>query len=146
VGSNFPINEKLTTEETTFAENDPTNSANARHKRWLQVMADNKGKIDVELAQQFLADHKDSVTGKVEANERTLCGHVEASPRGMGDWQKPYGTAGAAQNKAADAAMISKMSFTAAAGHACGTDFHAASHLQELRDMKAYPWTRVRAE
>lgn len=156
VGSNFPINEKLTTEETTFTQNDPTNSANARHKRWLQVMADNKGKIDVQLAQQFLADHKDSVTGKVEANERTLCGHVEASPRGMGDWQKPYGTAGAAQNKAADTAMIFKMSFTAAAGHACGTDFHAASHLQEhpelawekpeLRDMKAYPWTTVRAE
>lgn len=156
VGSNFPINNKLTTEETTFAADDPTISANARHKRWEQVMAENKGKIDVQMAEQFLADHKDSVTGKTEASERTLCGHVESSPRGMGDWQRPYGTAGAVQNKATDSAMALKMSFTAAAGHACGTDFKADAHLQqhpemawekpELRDMKAYPWTTVRAE
>jgi Phospholipase B len=156
VGSNFPINEKLIVEETTFATNDPGISANARHKRWEQLMADNKGKIDVQLAQQFLSDHLDSVTGKIEPSERTLCGHVESSPRGMGDWQKPHGTAGAAQNKVTDSAMAAKMSFTAAAGHACGTDFKAAAHLQqypemawekpELRDMKAYPWTTVRAE
>jgi hypothetical protein len=155
VGSNFPIDEKLTVEETTFAK-DPAISANARHKRWEQIMADHKGKIDLKLAQQFLADHVDSVTGKTEPSERTLCGHVESSARGMGDWQKPYGTAGAAQNKATDSVMAAKMSFTAAAGHACGADFKAAAHLQEhpelawekpeLRDMKAYPWTTVRAE
>ncbi len=156
VGSNFPIDAKLTAEETTFASNDPSISANARHKRWEQLMAENKGRIDVQLAEQFLADHKDSVTGKTEASERTLCGHVEASARGMGEWQKPYGTAGAAQNKVTDSAMAAKMTFTAAAGHACGTNFDAAAHLQqhpemawekpELRDMKAYPWTTVRAE
>jgi hypothetical protein len=156
VGSNFPIDQKLIAEETDYPANDPTVSANARHKRWEQLMADNKGKIDVQLAQQFLADHLDSVTGKVEPSERTLCGHVESSPRGMGTWQKPHGTAGAAQNKVTDATMAAKMSFTAAAGHACGADFKAATHLQqypemaweksELRDMKAYPWTTVRAE
>jgi len=45
------------------------------------------------------------------------------------------------------------MEFMAAAGHACGTDFIAATHLQqhpelawekpELRDMKAQPWTKI---
>ena len=55
------------------------------------------------------------------------------------------------QNKAADAGMIEKMSFTAAAGHACGKHFKAADHLSEhpemawqkslQRDMDAYPWT-----
>jgi hypothetical protein len=74
----------------------------------------------------------------------------------MGAWQGAYGTAGAVQNKATDAAMAEKMSFTAAAGHACGMDFIAAKHLQEhpdlswekpeLRDMKAYPWTVIKAE
>jgi len=34
-------------------------------------------------------------------------------------------TAGAVQNKAADAAMIKTMTFTAAAGHACGKNFKA---------------------
>src|ERR1700694_1033776 len=156
VGSNFPINEKLMTEETTYAAKDMSVSGNARHRRWEQLMKENKGKIDVKMAQGFLADHLDSFTGKTKPSERTLCGHVEASPRGMGSWQAAYGTAGAAQNKATDAAMAQKMMFTAAAGHACGSDFIAAKHLQEhpalswerpeLRDMKAYPWTTIKAE
>jgi len=74
----------------------------------------------------------------------------------MGAWQPAYGTAGAVQNKATDARMAAKLSFTAAAGHACGRDFVAAQHLAahpdlawqkpELRDMKAYPWTEIAAE
>lgn len=155
VGSNFPINPKLAAEETTFPLNDPTVSGNARHRRWEQLMAENKGKIDVAMAERFLADHVDSYTGKTEASERTLCGHVDLSPRGMGSWQTSYGAAGAVQNKATDAAMAAKMEFVAAAGHACGMDFIAAKHLQEhpefawekpeLRDMKAYPWTTITA-
>ena len=155
-GSNFPINPKLASEETNFNLKDPSISANARHKRWTQLLEENKGKIDAAMAQQFLADHLDSFTGKIEASERTLCGHVEDSPRGMGAWQPPFGTAGAVQNKVTDAAMAAKMSFTAAAGHACGKDFLAAKHLaahpefswqkSELRDMKAFPWTTVAAQ
>ena len=155
-GSNFPINPKLAAEETNFNLKDPSISANARHKRWTQLLEQNKGKIDVVMAQEFLADHVDSFTGKTEASERTLCGHVEDSARGMGAWQPPYGTAGAVQNKATDAAMAAKLSFTAAAGHACGKDFLAAEHLAahpelacqkpELRDMKAFPWTTISAQ
>jgi len=157
VGSNFPINPKLAAEETDFAMTDKGNSANARHRRWEQLMADNKGKIDVPMAEKFLADHVDSVTGKTEPSERTLCGHFELSSRGSGagSWQPAYGTAGAVQNKATDASMASKMEFVAAAGHACGMDFLAAKHLREhpelawekpeLRDMKAYPWTTIAA-
>jgi hypothetical protein len=156
VGSNFPISPKLTAEETDFPINDPGVSANARRRRWEQLMGENKGKIDVKLAEQFLADHVDSFSGKTEPSERTLCGHVELSPRGMGSWQTPFGTAGAVQNKATDTQMAAKMEFTAAAGHACGMDFLASKHLQqhpeqswekpELRDMKAYPWTMISAQ
>jgi len=153
VGSNFPINPKLTQEETDFAVSDTSNSPNARRRRWEQLMTENKGKIDLQLAEQFLGDHVDSFTGKTEPSERTLCGHVELSSRGLGNWQAPYGTAGAVQNKATDTAMAQKMEFTAAAGHACGMDFLAGKHLQQhpelawekpaLRDMKAYPWTTI---
>jgi hypothetical protein len=135
VGSNFPINEKLTAEETTFLAKDMSVSANARRKRWEQLMKENKGKIDVKMAEAFLADHVDTFTGKTEPSERTLCGHVEFSARGMGNWQPAYGTAGAAQNKATDAALAAQMSFMAAAGHACGSDFLAAKHLQEHPDL-----------
>jgi Phospholipase B len=155
VGSNFPINPKLTVEETNFPVEDMSVSANARHRRWEQLMTENKGKIDVQMAEQFLGDHVDSFTGKTEPSERTLCGHVELSSRGMGSWQTSYGTAGAVQNKATDSALAAKMEFVAAAGHACGMDFIAAKHLlqhpelgwekSELRDMKAYPWTTIAA-
>src|SRR5450432_3854955 len=107
VGSNFPISPKLTSEETTFAPKDMKNSANAQVKRWEPLITENKGKIDVALAEQFLADHVDSVTGKTQPSERTLCGHYELSSRASaaGAWQPAYGTAGAAQNKVTDASM-----------------------------------------
>ena len=151
VGSNFPINEKLIREETDFDAKDMSQSATARHVRWEQLMAENKGKIDVSAAEHFLADHYDTFTKKEDADERTLDGHIDLSPRGSQPWQSAYGMAGAVQNKATDAALTADMTFVAAAGHACGMDFKAAEHVKahpefawqkELqRDMKAYPWT-----
>jgi hypothetical protein len=151
VGSNFPINESLIKEETDFNPQDLGQSSVARHARWEQLMAENKGKIDVAAAQRFLGDHYDVIEKKEDPDERTLDGHIDLSPRGDSDWVGPYGANGAVQNKAADANMIAKMSFTAAAGHACGNDFKAADHLTShpeydwqkslQRDMDAHPWT-----
>jgi hypothetical protein len=151
VGSNFPVNPKLASEETDFNMQDMGVSANARHVRWQELMAENKGKIDVALAQQFLADHYDTFEKKTDPDERTLDGHIDLSPRGDQPWQPPYATAGAVQNKATDAAMAAKMEFTAAAGHAGGTNFSAAKHVSDhpefswqkslLRDMDSQPWT-----
>src|SRR5208282_3687273 len=70
VGSNFPENEKLAADETEFDVKDMGQSANARRVRWEQLMAENKGKIDVAAGQRFLADHYDTYTKKEEADER----------------------------------------------------------------------------
>ncbi|MGO9573383.1 MAG: C45 family autoproteolytic acyltransferase/hydolase, partial [Terriglobales bacterium] len=151
VGSNFPINEKLIREETDFNPHDMSESANARHVRWEQLMAENKGKIDLAAAQRFLADHYDTYENKEDADERTLDGHIDLSPRGDEPWQPPFGMAGAVQNKVADASLAAEMSFSAAAGHACGMDFKAAEHVRAhpefawqkdlQRDMNAHAWT-----
>jgi hypothetical protein len=151
VGSNFPINPKLVMEETNFNVHDMSNSSNGRHVRWEQLMAQYKGRIDVAAAERFLADHYDTFEKKEDADERTLCGHVDLSPRGSSPWQPPYGAAGAVQNKVADATMAEHMSLAAAAGHACGINFKAADYLgkypafawegSSLRDMDSYPWT-----
>jgi hypothetical protein len=156
VGSNFPADPKLAKEETTFDVTDKSNSDNARHARWLQLMEQNKGKIDVAAGQKFLADHYDSYVGKVEASERTLCGHVDLSPRGMPTWQAPYAPVGSVQNKVTDAAGMEKMQLTAALGHSCGLHFKAAEHLAKhpeydwykplLNDMPARGWTRFAAK
>ena len=151
VGANFPINPKLVKEETEFDLEDASASPNARRARWQQLMAEHKGKIDVALAQRFMADHYDTFEKKTVPSERTLDGHIDLSPRGSPPWQPPFGIAGAVQNKAADGAMAERMSMTAALGHACGIDFKAAAHLKGhpefswqktiLRDMPSRPWT-----
>lgn len=156
VGSNFPAAEKLIREETDFPAKDASVTANARHIRWEQLMSENKGKIDLAAAHRFLADHYDTYAKKTDPNERTLCGHIDLSPRGSKPWEPEFGIAGAVQNKAADAAMISQMSLTAAMGHSCGIDFKAAEHLKKhpefawqkdlLKDLPSRPWTTFKAE
>jgi Phospholipase B len=152
VGSNFPVSPKLAREETNFPVGDMSESSNARHARWKQLMAEHKGKIDAGLAEKFLADHYDTYEKKHDANERTLCGHIDLSPRGSEPWQPPYGIAGAVQNKVSDAAMCEQMTLSASAGHCCGMDFKAAEHLRAhpefdwekplLHDMDGYPWAQ----
>jgi hypothetical protein len=158
VSSNFARDPKLIQEETSgFDSNDPSTSPIARHIRWEELMKQSKGKIDVEMAEQFLSDHVDSferapATEKPHGNERSLCGHVDSSPRGIKEWDwAAYDPAGAVQGKATDSAMAAKMSFVARAGHPCGEDFIADRFLEKhpeyswqkplLHDMKAGPWT-----
>jgi hypothetical protein len=151
VGANFPVSEKLLREETTFRADDRGVSANARKLRWEQLMAEYKGRIDIAAGERFLSDHYDSYDNKNEPDERTLCGHIDLSPRGAKPWQPEYGPAGAVQAKITDAALAAQMSFLASMGHSCGIDFKAAGHLRLhpqfkwqkplLRDLKSHPWT-----
>ncbi len=127
------------------------------HKLWRdELLKENKGKIDVALAEKMLGDHSDTTQHKEEANERTLCGHVDASPRGVQEWNwQPYYPGGAVQGKVTDATMAKEMRMMARMGHPCGGDFLAKPFLaahpeyawQEpyLRDMKAGPWTEFRS-
>ncbi|HEY2931250.1 MAG TPA: C45 family peptidase [Acidobacteriota bacterium] len=155
VGSNFPVSEKLAREETGFDLKDGSLSANARRIRWEQLMKENRGKIDVAAGQRFLSDHFDTFAKRKEPTERTLCGHIDLSPRGSGSWQPPYGPAGAAQNKVTSSVLAERMSLVAVAGHACGIHFKAKDHLQAhpefawqkefLRDMNSQRWTTFTA-
>lgn len=154
-GSNFPVSEKLAREETQFNLNDKGHSANARGIRWEQLMAEHKGKIDAAAARRFLSDHYDTYAQKEEASERTLCGHIDLSPRGLKPWADEFAAVGAVQAKAATAAMAKQMSLDAAQGHSCGIHFNAAKHLAKhkryawqkpyLRDLPSRPWTLFQA-
>src|SRR5580700_4930812 len=94
VSSNFARDPKLIREETSgFDPQDMSSSMNARHARADELVQHAKGTIDVEMAEGFLADHFDSFektsshADKVQPNERSLCGHVDASPRGVKEWE-----------------------------------------------------------
>ena len=156
VGSNFPRDPKLMREETAFNPADSKNSANARRARWEQIMQASKGQLDVSSAQKFLGDHNDVILGKANPDERTLCGHTDASSRGIPQWEwSAYYPGGAVQGKAMDSRMAESLSFFAHTGHPCGEGFLAEPFLKAhpsfewqrpiLHDMKSGPWTQFRA-
>jgi hypothetical protein len=156
-GSNWARDPKVITLDTPqFEPNNMESSPNARRVRWEQLLNENKGKIDVALAQKMLADHEDTYASKTDPNERALCGHVDASERGVKEWAWPANyPGGAVQAKATDSTMAKQMRLVARMGHPCGANFDAKSFLaahpdyqwQEpyLRDMKAGPWTHFAA-
>jgi len=156
VGSNFPADPQLIKEETDYDPSDRGGSGNARHVRWLALMAEYKGRIDVAAGEKFLADHFDAFEGKIDPDERTLCGHIDLSPRGVSSWWGPYGLAGAVQSKVTDAAGVERMSLRAALGRSCGLHFKAAPYLGKhaefawvkgvLGDMDSRPWTAFTAK
>jgi hypothetical protein len=162
VSTNFARDPKVLKEEApNFDPNDASSSPNARHIRAEELMQQAKGNVDVAFAERYLADHVDSfernaqeknASEKPQANERSLCGHIDASPRGVKAWaDDPYDPDGAVQGKATDSVMAAKMSFVAHAGHPCGEDFLVDPFLEKhpeyswqkplLHDMKAGPWT-----
>ena len=156
ISSNFARDPQVIKDETDFDPDNKSTSPNARHVRWEELMKENKGKIDVAMAQQFLSDHFDAFENRQDADERTLCGHADKTDRGIEVWEwAPYYPGGAVQGKATDSDMAAKMELIARAGHPCGEDFHAKEFLDKhpeyawqaplLRDMKAGPWTEFKS-
>jgi hypothetical protein len=157
ISSNFPRDPALIKNETDgFDSSDKSTSMNARRVTWEGKIASSKGQIDVNLAEQFLSSHEDSFTGKTGANARTLCGHIDADPHGVPEWNDaPYYPDGAVTGKVTDSDLAAKLSLIGRAGHPCGEDFVAApffaSHPEfdylkpVLKDMKAGPWTQFSA-
>jgi hypothetical protein len=152
VGSNFPVDPKLAKNETNFDFNNLQGSPLSRKNRWEQLIKEKSSVIDAEIVKQMEGDTYDSFEKNDGPNERSLCGCVEHSARGIPewDWGKFY-PGGTVQAKAIDGRMADKMQFWAAIGHPCGNDFIVADFLKEhseyewmrplLRDLKSYPWT-----
>ena len=139
VGSNFPVHEKTIKEETTF-DAGAVNSATSRHRRWEELMKQNKGKIDINLAKKFESDHYDVVTRREGGSANSLCGHVDLDQRGCPEWDwttfYPGGTVNA---KVADSQLAQRMTMWASAGHPCGVGFKLEAFLKAHPE---YSWER----
>ena len=95
VGSNFPVNPKLTQEETDFDPNDKSQSDNARHVRWLQLMEQNKGKIDVAAGQTLPGRPLRHVRGQERCQTSARCAATSIFRRAAWrTWQAPYAPGG----------------------------------------------------
>jgi hypothetical protein len=157
ISSNFARDPDLIRDETDgFDPKNMASSPNARRATWEKKIPAAKGRIDVELAEQFLADHYDSYLGKVNAGSRSLCGHIDRDPKGVPEWEDPpFYADGAVQGKVTDSDLAGKMTLIARAGHPCGENFYAEPYFKAhpefsylkpiLHDMIAGPWTRFTA-
>jgi hypothetical protein len=151
-GANFPVNEKLIREETTYDASVLSSSPNARKLRWEEILKENKGKIDVDAAMKYMGDHFDTWRKKDEAGGLSLCGHIDVDEVGAPDMGWPSFTpAGAVQGKATDGTLAKEMNLWAIIGHPCGESFIAKEFLAAhpefnyqqdfLRDMPGQKWT-----
>ena len=153
ISTNFARDPNLIKDETDgFDPNNLSSSPNARRITAEKEIEQARGRVDVELAEQFLSDHVDSYTGKVGADQRSLCGHVDKVKAGVPvfSWG-PYYPGGAVTGKVTDSDLAGKLALIGHAGHPCGEDFLAAPFLAAhpeygylkpiLKDMKAGPWT-----
>ncbi len=154
VGSNVAEDLRILRFETKTSEMDIKKSSVARRVRWKQIMRDNTGKINLELAKAFEADHYDTYLNTITPDMRTLCSHPDLDPDIYGV-DIPFSPWGTLDGKVIDSKMAKQMSFSARWGSACGTPFDAKAfltkHLQFdwmnglLKDRPTQPWTLFKA-
>jgi hypothetical protein len=151
-GANYPVHEKVLKEETTFDPADRNASANMRKLRWEELMRETRGKIDMEAAKRFMADHFDMNRNTEYAGRFSLCGHMDLDSIGKNEisWDGAFFHAGAVQAKATDSRLAEGLQFWAKMGHPCGMSFSAKAFLdahpeyafekEVLKDMPANEW------
>jgi hypothetical protein len=156
IGSNIAEDPKVLRFETSSHDTDIRLSNIARRLRWKQLMSQHAGKIDVDAAERFEADHFDIYLGEEHPGERSLCGHWELESKPIQQWPTvPNGAWGTVDAKVVDAKMAKQMKFVARWGSACGLAFDApkflAAHPQfdwmkdTLQSRPSEPWTAFSA-
>lgn len=157
IGSNVAEDLRILRFETKMTDNtNIKHSSIARRVRWKQLMKENYGKIDIELAESFEADHFDTYLNQNKPGSRTLCAHYELDPLLVGDYLgEPFRPSGVLDGKVVDSKMAKQMSFVARWGAACGTPFDAKFFLEQhpqydwmsslLKDRPTQPWTVFKA-
>jgi hypothetical protein len=126
----------------------------ARRVRLFDLMDEHKGKLNINIAQQIMADHYDVYLKKENPCSRTCCSHYEMDAREyMSDSSrpKPYQPRGAVDGNVCDTQMAKKMSFCLKWGSSCGIPFDKNKFCDEhmewnylreyLDDRPLQPWT-----
>jgi hypothetical protein len=153
-GSNVAEDLKILRFETISSEQDIRVSSVARRVRWKQLMKENTGKINLDLAKEFEADHYDTYLNTNTPGIRSLCAHpdLDADIYGV---DIPYAPWGTIDGKVVDSKMAKQMSFSARWGSACGIPFNAKAYLEKhsqfdwldglITDRPSEPWTTFMA-
>ena len=150
--SNVAEDRRILRLETDTEETDIRVSGVARRVRWKELMRRYAGKINLESAKAFEADHYDSYYKKDRPGGRSLCSHGDLDDR-MNAPGIPFSPGGTCDGKVVDSKLAKEMSFSARWGSACGTAFDADKFLAEhpqfdwmkglLPSRPSQPWTVI---
>ena len=154
IGSNVAEDLRILRFETKESEVNIKYSSVARRVRWKQLMKENAGKINLEMAKGFEADHYDTYLNSNTPDMRTLCAHCDLDSDVFGA-DIPFSPWGTVDGKVIDSKMAKQMSFVARWGSACGIAFDAKAYIQKhqqfdwmsglIKDRPSQPWTLFKA-
>jgi hypothetical protein len=155
VSSNVAEDLKILRLETDTDDTDIRLSGVARRVRWKELMKQYGGKLDLELAKQFEADHYDTRLKRENPGNRTLCAHGDLDDQMSGSGV-PFFPGGTCDAKVVDSKLAKQMAFAGRWGSACGLPFDAAGFLAEhpqfewmkplLKSRPSQPWTVFQAD
>jgi|UniRef100_A0A6C0D8J0 hypothetical protein len=155
IGFNAPYDPQIRNKECSNTGFDDTRRhQGARRVRLGDLMEENKGKLNIDLAMKLIGDHYDVYLEKENPCSRTVCAHYDLDAREyMSDpaRPKPHQPRGALDGCAGNTDLTNKMSFMGRWGNSCGTPFIAnefcnkrrqwAYLLPYLHDRPSQPWT-----
>jgi hypothetical protein len=155
IGFNAPYDPRIRNLEcSNTGFDDIRRHQGARRVRLADLMEENKGKLNIELAKKIIADHYDVYLKKENPCSRTICSHYELDAREyMSDPSrpKPFQPRGALDGNVCDSTLAENMSFVLRWGCSCGTPFDKNKFCDEHRiwDMQRpylhnrpeQPWT-----
>jgi len=127
----------------------------ARRVRLTELMNENKGKINIEVAKKIISDHYDVYLRKKDnPSSRTVCAHYYVDAReymSQSEGAKPFDPHGAVDGCVTDSINALNMGFFGRFGNSCGTPFSKKDfcnkHIQYnnfcpyLKDRPSQPWT-----
>lgn len=127
----------------------------ARKVRLADLMDKHKGKLNIEVAKEIIADHYDVYLLKDNNPcSRTVCSHYDLDPReymSQVGRPVPFAPHGAVDGCVCDSDLANKMSFVGRFGSSCEIPFNAEDFFKKhrqwdnfkpyIKDRPAQPWT-----
>lgn len=136
--------------------NDPRQQTGARRQRWMELIDQYYGKIDLEVVKKMLADTYDVYLGYNCPSSRDICSHYDVDPQYYADdpdavWNIPFYPAGSCDAKAAGPDDVKNMKMWGRYGRADGVEFDVDDFLEQhplwnwmrgyLKSRPTQPWT-----
>uniref|UniRef100_A0A6C0JI88 Uncharacterized protein n=1 Tax=viral metagenome TaxID=1070528 RepID=A0A6C0JI88_9ZZZZ len=131
----------------------------ARQVRLAELMDENKGKLNIEIAKKIIADHYDVYLQKDNKCSRTVCSHYDLDPReymSAPGRPVPFSPHGAVDGFVCDTKMANNMIICGRYGNSCGTPFIKDEFIKKhrqyenfgpyLKDRPTEEWTDLSAD